>query len=205
MPPSIPDFSDYHRTVVAFHGTTAEAAERLVNGEPFSESDRDDEWFGKGVYFWEYAFKQAWWWAKSYRKFDRPAVIGASIRLGNCLDLLDPTNTAFLREMYGELTAELVGRGLPVPKNVRRQKWLDCAVMNLVYSECEKQGRPLDAARPVYVNSSKQSRVWDRSSIRVDSHIQLCLRNQRNIVSVWHVREDGRYGKPQRQAETGGG
>ncbi len=35
--------SDYHRTVIGFHGTTKEAAERLVLGEAFRESDHDDE------------------------------------------------------------------------------------------------------------------------------------------------------------------
>jgi hypothetical protein len=42
------DFADYHRTVIAYHGTNVEASNRLVAGEPFEESDEDDEWFGKG-------------------------------------------------------------------------------------------------------------------------------------------------------------
>ena len=36
-------FHDYHRTVIAYHGTTAEVAERLVAGEPFKASENDDD------------------------------------------------------------------------------------------------------------------------------------------------------------------
>src|SRR5215210_7366892 len=56
-------YLDYHRTVIGYHGTDAETAEKLVAGEPFVSSEDDDEWLGHGVYFWEYGPKLAWWWA----------------------------------------------------------------------------------------------------------------------------------------------
>jgi hypothetical protein len=90
--PSI-DFSDYHRTVIGYHGTAVAAADRLVSGEEFAESDEIDEWFGKRIYFWEHAFQQAWWWARRRNESD-PAVVGAVIRLGNCFDLLDSRQTS---------------------------------------------------------------------------------------------------------------
>ncbi len=86
------DSHDYHRTIVAFHGTTAETAADLVDGQPFRVSSNTDDWLGSGAYFWEYAPKQAWWWAREFKRYPRPAVVGAMIRLGNCLDLLDPGN-----------------------------------------------------------------------------------------------------------------
>ena len=57
-------FLDYHRTVVGYHGTTLQVADALVEGTPFIEIADVDEWLGTGVYFWEYAPEQAWWWAK---------------------------------------------------------------------------------------------------------------------------------------------
>src|SRR5262245_41533612 len=92
------DYRAYHRTVVAFHGTPSPIAGRLVNGGDFTASSKSYEWLGKGIYFWEYAPKQAWWWARDHRRKPRPAVIGAMIRLGNCLDLLDPENVRWLKE-----------------------------------------------------------------------------------------------------------
>jgi hypothetical protein len=103
------DYSDYHRTIIGFHGTDEPTADRLVVGEPLRESDSDDDWFGKGVYFWEYAPKQAWWWARRFKKHDRPAVIGAMIRLGNCFDLLDPANVKI--RLFLEAAARGRGEG----------------------------------------------------------------------------------------------
>jgi hypothetical protein len=52
-------YLDYHRTVVGYHGTSAKIADALVEGAPFRESVSVNEWLGSGVYFWEYASKQA--------------------------------------------------------------------------------------------------------------------------------------------------
>lgn len=60
MPEPRFEYADYHRTVIGFHGTTEGSADRLVSGDAFRASDRENEWFGKGIYFWEYAPKQAW-------------------------------------------------------------------------------------------------------------------------------------------------
>ena len=43
------DDHDYHRTIVAFHGTTATVADRLVAGGPFKPSSNADDWLGSGI------------------------------------------------------------------------------------------------------------------------------------------------------------
>jgi len=114
-PPLDLGFYDYHRTVIAFHGTTAETADRLVRGDEFEASDNDDDWFGTGVYFWEHAPKQAWWWARKFKNYDQPAVVGAIIRLGNCFDLLDPGNVLVLQQCKAKMEAAWpVGVGKPI-------------------------------------------------------------------------------------------
>jgi hypothetical protein len=189
------DYADYHRTVVGFHGTFADAAERLVAGEPFQASDQDNEWFGKGVYFWEYAPKQAWWWARKFKRFDHPAVVGAMIRLGNCFDLLDPENVKVLRTVHGKLVSRFQLKGGDVPTNERQHRNLDCAVFNCLYEEAADADTPIDTARAVYVPTSGKKRFLRGSWIYEEAHIQICVRNQKNILAVWHVRPDGRYGK----------
>ena len=154
------DYSDYHRTIIGFHGTTAEAAERLVAGEPFEASDQDDEWFGKGVYFWEHAPKQAWWWAEKHKEFGRPAVVWAMIRLGNCFDLLDPVNVAVLKRMKELLEGNLASSKNPISKNVRSHKNLDCAVFNYLYGRAEAAGTPIESARAAFVPVSAKKRLW---------------------------------------------
>jgi hypothetical protein len=195
LPPQLLDYSDYHRTVIGFHGTDAEAAEGLVSGEPFDESNQDDEWFGKGIYFWEHAFKQAWWWAKTHKRYSKPAVIGAVIRLGNCFDLLDPGNVAVLREYLVQMLADMAANNMKPPVNVRTHRKLDCALFNHMYNDLKESKRPLDTARAVYVPTSAQKRICKGSWISEETHIQICVRSPKNILAVWHVREDGHYGK----------
>ncbi len=200
LPPPF-DFSAYDRIVIGYHGTDVASAERLVNGESFAASDRDNEWFGRGVYFWEHAPKQAWWWSKSVRKAKKPAVVGALIRLGNCLDLLDSENTAVLKEFKTSLELGLARESITLPKNHRGDMRLDCTVFNAFYKASEIAKSSIDSARAVYVPTGTKKRIWEKSWINEQSHIQICARNPRNILAVWHVRRDGRYGKTSEAVE----
>jgi hypothetical protein len=189
------DYRDYHRTVVAYHGTSVLEADRLVEGQAFKPSDKAYEWLGRGVYFWEYAPKQAWWWAKKMRKYPKPAVVGAMIRLGNCLDLLDPENVRSLRRVYDDILPKWRAARVPIPRNVLSKRSLDCAILNLVYSRSDTTETKIEASRGVFVPTSRTRRVWLGSWIYDEAHIQICVREQKNILAVWHVRPDGSYGK----------
>lgn len=184
-------FHDYNRTIIGYHGTTAEVAEKLVDGEPFSPSDNVDDWFGTGIYFWEYAPKQAWWWATKFKKKRHPAVVGAIIRLGHCLDLLDPVNVATMKQFHDETLVKWRAAKSEIPKNGNQHKNLDCALFNLFYD----QSAGIETARAVYVPTEAAKRVWPRSWIYNEAHIQICVRKPENILAVWRVRKDGRYGK----------
>jgi hypothetical protein len=118
---------DYDRTVIAFHGTRRETAARLVRGDPFDASENDDDWLGHGIHFWEYAPQQAWWWAQR-RYGEDAAVVAALVRLGSCLDLLDPSNAMLLAAANADLEASLRNEGERLPKNANNHKYRDCAV-----------------------------------------------------------------------------
>jgi hypothetical protein len=187
---------DYHRTIVGYHGTTKAAAKRLVDGKPFGPSTNDDDWLGHGIYFWEYAPQQAWWWAKR-RYSGNAAVIGAMIRLGRCFDLLDPANTSVLKEAHKGLASDMKVAQQPMPKNANTHKYLDCAIFQHLFSELDDVGFTYETCRAVFVPMSggKMPRLWDRSGIFSGGHIQVTVRAPENILAVWRVREDGRYGK----------
>ena len=200
MPLPVIDYSDYHRTIIGYHGTTLEAAERLVGGDDFVPSDEVDEWFGKGIYFWEHAYQQAWWWAKRKPKGKakakvNPAVVGAVIRLGNCFDLLDTGNIGVLQAYHKKLVEDITKAKTGLPKNVRSHRSLDCAVFNYLYAELAAVKCEIDTARAVYVPTSRAKRIYPGSWISEETHIQICVRNPKSILAVWHVRENGRYGK----------
>ena len=92
------------------------------------------------------------------------------------------------------LDADIRNGGEEPPTNVRTHRRLDCAVFNYIYKQSERAKKPLDTARGIYVPTSEKKRVYKGSWISVETHIQLCVRNPRSILAVWHVREDGRYG-----------
>jgi len=90
------------RTVIAYHGCSRVTAETILTENRFVPSTNAYDWLGEGVYFWEYAPFRALDWAilRCARSGQEPAVVGAKIHLGNCLNLLDTQNSKGLIEGY---------------------------------------------------------------------------------------------------------
>jgi hypothetical protein len=189
---------DYDRTVVAFHGTRKATADNLVAGVPFGQSENDDDWLGHGIYFWEYAPQQAWWWAERRYGEQDAAVVGALVRLGRCIDLLDPNNAELLVKAHGDLELALKSVGQPMKNNANTHKYRDCAVFNYLFATLAQSNMEVESARAVFVPLEAGKglpRLWDRSGVFRGAHIQLSVREPNNILAVWPVRKDGRYGK----------
>ncbi len=129
---------DYDRTVVAFHGTRRSTASKLVAGEPFGKSENDDDWLGHGIYFWEFAPQQAWWWAERRYGGDA-AVVGSLVRLGRCIDLLDPSNADLLATAHEELDGALTAAGHSLKNNAHTHKYRDCAVFNYLFAKLQSE------------------------------------------------------------------
>jgi hypothetical protein len=196
-------FDDYHRTVVGYHGTGLSTALRIVNRvEGFRWSQRDFDWLGHGIYFWEYAPQQARDWAKlrrrqlqkkknpaadEIRKVNEPiAVVASMIRLGFCFDLLEPYNVKYLLSVFEDYRQTMELSGEPLPKNNRKYRKLDCAVFEYAYKVINAASEhPVDTSRGVYVSARGDRRVWDASWISRDTHIQLCVRNSSCILGTW--------------------
>ena len=183
-------FEDYHRTVIGYHGTKRSIAEQIVLGnQPFGWSGNDDDWLGHGVYFWEHAPQQAWWWAKrrsvQQKWGEEPAVLGAMIRLGACFDLLDPFNLQQLERFHQEYVKACAAANLPIRENANNHKYLDCETFKFSYAAFENEGVKVDSCRAVFVPTGK--RAWTRSGIYRQAHIQICVRNLKRILGTWLV------------------
>lgn len=197
-------FDDYHRTVVGYHGTGITAALRLVNRvESFRLSERDYDWLGRGIYFWEYGPKQALNFAKirqrqakkkknktpeEERRANEPlAVVACMIRLGFCLDLTEPENVEYLAEIYDSYSESMELAGAALPKNRHKYRKLDCAVFEYAYKVIEdsEPNSTVDTARGVYVPTDGTARIWPGSWISRDTHIQLCVRNPASLLGTW--------------------
>jgi hypothetical protein len=187
----MPRFADYHRTVIGYHGTRQSTALRMVQGlEGYRRSENRDDWIGHGIYFWEYAPKQAWAWARqrqANQKWDEEvAVVASMIRLGNCFDLLDPDNVHELAGLERNFVVAERRAGRAVPRNRNKSKYYDCAVFQFAFRAFERHGKPVDTCRAVFVPSAQ--RLWPFSGIYQNAHIQLCVRNPTCILGTWLVK-----------------
>ena len=185
-------FDDYHRTVVGYHGTGLTAALRIVNRiDGFRWSKRVFDWLGGGIYFWEYAPKQALNFAKirqrQYRKkrkktdYDQLrateslAVVACMIRLGFCLDLTEPENVEYVGKVFEYYKDVKAMANAPLPKNKHHYRKLDCEIFNLAYKVIEdsEPNLKVDTARGVYVPTDDTKRIWEGSWISRDTHVQI--------------------------------
>ena len=184
----MPKFTDYHRTVIGYHGTRLNTAQNIVLGNStFVPSTNSDDWLGHGVYFWEYAPQRAWSWAQERYPGEDIAVLGSMIRLSNCFDLLDPDNVQALEVHYSQFSTDCAENNIEIPKNYRSKKRTDCAVFEYVYGVNDQSDIKIDTCRAVFVPSmsASKARPWTSSGIFHGAHIQLCVRNVSCIQGVW--------------------
>ena len=100
---------------IAYHGCAEEIAEKVLAEGRFFPSTNTYDWLGAGIYFWEYAPYRALRWAEELqrRRGSTPAVLGATIRLGRCLNLLDIEDAQKLLLTYQKIAESYGERRLP--------------------------------------------------------------------------------------------
>lgn len=139
-------------------------ARKLLNGDNFRRSENDYDWLGHGIYFWESNPRRGLDFAKELKKRGKaigtPALVGAVIDLGFCLDLttlsgLDQVKTAY--DSFSQITSEA---GVPMPENVGGSdlllRKLDCAVLNTLHQlRSESDERPFDTVKGVFVEGDR--------------------------------------------------
>ena len=59
-----------HKQYIGFHGTNIESATKILKMNNFHPSIGDDEWLGKGIYFFAYP-EDAEWWCSSYKRLKK--------------------------------------------------------------------------------------------------------------------------------------
>ena len=121
-----------------------------------------------------------------------PAVLGAFIDLGHCLDLLDSYYLEDLKDTYKNLktSLELIGKQLPVnkaipPTNDLIFRYLDCAV---IQAHVENSPYPFeyDSVRGVFWEGAD---LYPGAGMKEKNHIQICVRNINCIKGFFIPRE----------------
>jgi len=194
--------------ILAFHGCDESLISDLVAGKSSLRNSKNDyDWLGHGSYFWDNSPSRALEFAtflsklskNTKNRISKPAVIGAVINLGFCLDLLDYQNLIFLDESYKLLSASYsaLGMDLPVNKPIGGNKdlilrELDCAVIETLHQfRDEQKMKPFDSVRGVFWEGKE---LYPNAGFREKDHIQICIRNPNCIKGYFlPLKENGKF------------
>lgn len=161
-------------------------------------SERDYDWLGPGIYFWESDPVRAWEWAHwKVRRgdFTDPFVVGAAIDLGNCLDLMARDSLEILESAYQSFASLIQaagdGRELPVNKKAGSAdednllRYLDCAVIKHLHSALEDQGQEdFDTVRGLFTEGGE---LFPGSGFKKKTHVQIAVRSNQCIKGFFRV------------------
>ena len=192
-------YSKSTNLVLGFHGCDRKVMESLLKGEEMAQSHKSYDWLGHGTYFWEGDPVRAFEWAeelsqKPGSKITEPAVVGAVIDLGRCLDTSNRSCIQTLQKGYDFLAKLCADEGRPIPRNenIKDSKdWikrnLDCAVIEMVHELLRSKGLPaFDSARSIFTEGNA---AYDGSGFKEKTHIQICVINPNCIKGIFVPRE----------------
>lgn len=186
-------YSKLPNLVIGFHGCDRKAYKNaLYKHQHIFRSEHTYDWLGHGIYFWEHSYERAVCWAKDNK--EDPAVIGAVIDLGNCLNLTDYKSASILKNGYDILKYECEHSDSTLPINRDKKgttgkiiRDLDCAVFQRIhsYNEHEKK-KPFDSVRGVFFEGDS---IYPGTELKEKTHIQLCITNPNCIKGYFRPQE----------------
>lgn len=179
--------------VIGFHGCDQSTFDSVIkNGEMLSKSSNEYDWLGNGMYFWENSYDRALDWAKQSRKIHTPAVIGAVIDLGYCLNLTDYHSSSILQKAYEILKIRYEAAGAELPKNrvnkngITLLRDLDCAVIQEIHRfHKDKNMKDYDSVRGVFTEGTCP---YEGAGMVDKTHVQLCIVNPNCIKGFFSPR-----------------
>lgn len=183
---------------MGYHGCDAEIARKIVNREDeLRPSDKKYDWLGPGSYFWESDPHRAMEWAqqaKARGRLKTPAVVGAIIDLGNCLDLLNRENIELVREAHSLFVKEQKRSKLPIPANKslagepdKILRFLDRAVIQFLHEIFDELGEAaFDSVRGLFPEGRK---LYKGAGFRARNHIQIAVCNPKLVLGLFYPPE----------------
>jgi hypothetical protein len=163
-------------------------------GSPLKPSTNLYDWLGNGIYFWENNAERAYQWAEV--KADRgdykiPAVIGAVIDLGYCLNLTNSACVPILKVGFEMVQQRAERKSESVPQNRGGDdlliRELDCAVIEQIHDYNEDVGLDVfDSVRGLFI---EENEIYPNSGFREKTHVQICIKNPNCIKGYFNPLE----------------
>lgn len=167
--------------VTGYHGTSSAMA-GIIEREGFKLSRNDYDWLGDGVYFFQDGLLRAWQWARE-RHGDDVAVIGADIRLVDCMDLLDVGWTGILSNAYDEYSSLLEKIGRAAPRQTGGAHSLDRDVINYAVDMLARNGIRVACVRAAFREGQP---IYPGSAFHDRSHVQIAVREPEDCIRrIW--------------------
>lgn len=193
-------YSRARNIIIGFHGCDEFVRDEIISGRRFMEPSRNDyDWLGNGYYFWENNYERAMYFAIEKQKrtknnITKPAVLGAFLDLGNCLDLLDSRYLRLIAEIYPLMEAlnKISGQSIPANTPISNShdlllRNLDCAVIELTHFINKAQKEPeYTSTRGVFWEGAE---LYPNAGFKEKNHIQVCIRNPNCIKGFFIPRE----------------
>ena len=171
--------------VIGFHSCDKEVGLKVLNGKmDLNPSENVWDWLGSGIYFWEqnpgraleYANESAAGKQKNKIRIATPFVIGAVIEPGKCLNLLEPTSLAAVRNAYCWMERFYADSGKELPVNMGARRELDCMVIQAVHEYVKIKGeQPYDTVRSAFQEGGE---LYKGSNFTERLHVEVCVINK---------------------------
>lgn len=193
-------YSRRSNLVIGFHGCDKSIADKVLSGEEdLIPSTNDYDWLGNGIYFWENNETRALKYAQDLMKrkgssIKEPAIIGAVLDLGYCMDLTDSLYLSELKEVYAIMSESFEKMGTPLPENSdignstdKLMRRLDCAIIQTIHqiNEATKE-RKYDSVKGVFWEGAP---LYPNAGFTEKNHIQICVRNPNCIKGFFLPRQ----------------
>jgi len=180
--------------VLGYHGCDQTVADDVLAGLVMKPSSNDYDWLGEGIYFWEANPRRGLEWAKERSASGKssittPAVVGAVIDLGLCLDLTTSDAIEWVKAAHSALEKIYTAAGNPMPKNSKDglRRNLDCAVLNVLHEIRQDTAKePIQTVRGVFIEGKP---IYSNSDFFEKTHIQIAVRDAECIKGIFRVPE----------------
>lgn len=181
--------------VLGYHGCDRSVAEAIFSGSSahLLSSQNEYDWLGHGIYFWENSPQRALNYVRQQisrrarkSQIHEPAIVGAVIDLGNCLNLLDAHYSRVVRAGFTDLQDSIRSSGGSMPVNRTPPggnevliRALDCAVVNIIHARRKEDNlQPFDSVRAAFIEGEP---IYEGGGFYEKTHIQVCVRETGKI------------------------
>jgi hypothetical protein len=171
--------------VIGYHGCSRPAARQILANQRFLPSTKEYDWLGEGCYFWEYGPFRAQEWAQMRCKAGEaePVIIGATIYLGQCLNLLDTEHVPDIEAIYQKFAISI--GATEMPRNTDRgAHYLDQRIIEAYCRAVEQATQfPFQTVRGSFPEGGP---IYTGSKILRRAHTQIAVRDQ-TCISDLHL------------------